>query len=453
MFRGQNTSTQIIICLGLCVAMVRCQQPVSHFFSIDDLPPEGRFRVTAGGLVKLNWNMEWRDFEPKLRFHLKADVPTREMPCRLTGETGIGQNGARWIGLRVAADCPATTVPLLAFVMSAGKRVMEQKLQLEILRNTDVLGVPGRFSPPDGEPNSRRRGWRLIDNFTRSQSLTIGEEQQLKRGKLMRRCMPTPPAPPSPTTSPFIDNIYANCLGGQSQLINPVVLPKVVQKNASPPSLKDQEQPLCAASFGGPANSDSAAYAPQTGTLGFDFDFSPTAAFEDQLTLGCRVLEYFRGPQPSAAGGVRAPDKKGRGGMPLSRDLRKYNRLTFMARAPLGDPVWLGVSLSYWSQLSPQPKESLTKDFRLSERWRRYEVDLDFGLWVDASQRKRLVAINFDVFRERLSCNGTRLQNPRSGRIELANLFFIENGVDANVSKDEALDTAGEPAGDETTKQ
>ena len=69
-----------------------CSQRVDHFFKVDEVINEDPIRVSAGGAIKLQWNMEWRSFEPKLWFYLRAkgDDPKAKLPCDLTPMKGTG---------------------------------------------------------------------------------------------------------------------------------------------------------------------------------------------------------------------------------------------------------------------------------------------------------------------------------------------------------------------------
>ncbi|MEE2959939.1 MAG: hypothetical protein VYA34_04280 [Myxococcota bacterium] len=417
---------------AMVVILAGCPQEVEHYFLADNVPVGKTLHITAGGKVRFHWNMEWRLFQPKLKFHLTAiEQEGERLPCDMFPIRGKGAQGEAWIGLQVADDCPTTEVPMKAWVSTvySDKPLNEQVFNVSITENASVRGVVDRFSPPDGEPNSNRKGWRLVNNFTLTESLSLGEESLLKRGRWRPRCRATPPAPPPTRGSIFVDAIYGNCAGGQSNLIGPVVIPiseKPKDGEATDDEAQSSLEPKCKADFGGPASTDLLGYAPRTGKMLLSFDFSEVEELEKDHLLGCRYTELMRGAMPEN-GEARKIGKKRT--VPMELDMKKYDRLTFMARTPRRDEVWVALSMSYWTHLAPKPKESLAKDFKISGDWRRYEVGLDFGLWVDASQRKRSMSVQFDLFKSRASCDGRQLDNPESGVVEIANIYFIERGV------------------------
>ncbi len=418
---------------GITASLIR--QDVDHYFNVEDLNTDDPIRVSAGGAVKLHWNMEWRDFEPKLWFYLRAkkDDPKAKLPCDLTPFKGYMPDRSQWIGLKVADDCPTIRVPVVIYVRTSDspEPLLERDLLLDIRANPSVLGVKGELSPPLGEPSSNRRGWLLVNNYTMDSSVTISSEKQMDRGRFKARCRTTPPMPPQKMTETFIDAVYSNCLGGFSNALSGFIVPRPKpkpkgQKEAPPPPPERKpDKYQCRSEYGGNAEKDSTGYGPSTGHLVVDFNFMKEEEVIDDYLVGCRFVEQLKGKY------LKTPRKIGKKRyLPMPRDIKKYDRLSFMARSRTGSDIWMETSMTYWTHLEDQPKESQVKDVKLSGEWRRFEVDLDTQLYVEPVNRKRAIDIRFDVYRKKLSCDGRPLENPTQGSVEIANVFFIKEGVD-----------------------
>ena len=63
-------------------------------------------------------------------------------------------------------------------------------------------------------------------------------------------------------------------------------------------------------------------------------------------------------------------------------------------------------------------------EFLLTDNWKRFEINLAKELYLDQSLRKYSVAVNFDVYESPQTCQGSSLNNPREGKVEITNLFF-----------------------------
>ena len=90
-----------------------------------------------------------------------------------------------------------------------------------------------------------------------------------------------------------------------------------------------KQKPKCAVTaWGGPTLADSSGYRPRTAHMQLDFDFIAADDFDADFLLGCRYVELLKGAGARPDGANET----------LDVDLRRYDRLTFMARVATGFP-------------------------------------------------------------------------------------------------------------------
>jgi len=430
-----------ILALSVIFILFGCNRETIHFPEFLGEEIEGKVKeVHAGGKIRFNWDMRHRDFKPKLIFKLGVNHP--KVKCDLQINKGRG-----FVEFRVPDNCKDELIPmrLMVFPSKATKQglLVDKQFKIKVIQNPDVQGYNLHFKTKSKLLESSQRNYRLVNNFTNFTFLSYEDEQKLKRGRYFKRCGRTPnrnlpEAIGLPAGMDAASLTFANCMGGQSNVVIPFsnIQPKKRKKGQKITKeemlfLRKQAKkfkPSCKTDFGGLTRKDPDKYNPLSGHVTMDYGFMDFD-YEDKSRVmrGCRYREYLKGSRPRASSRTKRY---------FSRDLRAYGSFTFMARSSAKQEEWISLSITYLPGKSrSEIKESSKKEFKLSALWHRYEVKLDFGgLWMDASMLKKAVAINLDIYENHRSCR-RKAVNPKTGSVEFANFFFVKKASKKRASK------------------